>query len=153
MLFMAKFMPGASGNPRGRPRGSQNKMTVIFKEVIGQDAKDMAEVLKRKAMGGDMRALQLIVDRIFPAPKDAPSEISEALPNVTTPAEALEFLGVVMRSVGRGEISPSQAKDLTQVVSIFIAALEVVDLAKRVEAIELAQDEIASQLDGRRHET
>jgi hypothetical protein len=40
------FQPGQSGNPNGRPKGSENKSTKKCREVIGLIADDMADDFK-----------------------------------------------------------------------------------------------------------
>ena len=71
-----RFKPGVSGNPAGRPRTS---VTALWRrlnaEVDPDDAegRTRAEVLYHKAysaaVGGDMRAVALIVDRVEGKPK------------------------------------------------------------------------------------
>ena len=40
------FQPGQSGNPKGRPRGSRNRATLLAQELLG----DEGETIMRKAI-------------------------------------------------------------------------------------------------------
>lgn len=66
---MAKFQPGQSGNPGGRPRSQLNAL--LSEYLRGRDRKDkkereqkLVEKIFELAMAGDMRAAALIWDRM-----------------------------------------------------------------------------------------
>ena len=71
---MAKFQPGKSGNPKGRPRGSRNLAT-HFLEEVNAPAQGSAEPMSKlqaairaqvsKAIGGDVRAVKDMLDRVW----------------------------------------------------------------------------------------
>lgn len=69
-----KFLKGKSGNPKGRPKGSKNKMTII-KEAIEADLVDHAQgdalaIYKKTvalAKAGDTTCIKLMMDRLWPA--------------------------------------------------------------------------------------
>ena len=65
-----------SANPHGRPKGSKNTMTELQNELIekfaGDMRKDFDKVIKaviKNAIGGDMTAAKLLLDRAIPARK------------------------------------------------------------------------------------
>lgn len=62
---MAKFKPGQSGNPTGRPRGTKLRATKLREDL----AKDVPGILKRvkgAAQDGDMTAARILLDRVMP---------------------------------------------------------------------------------------
>jgi len=68
---MAKFTPGRSGNPKGRPRGSRNLAAQILAEVnetaSEQQISKLSATIKGmvdKAVAGDQRATQMVIDRV-----------------------------------------------------------------------------------------
>jgi hypothetical protein len=73
---LGKFVKGVSGNPAGRPRTS---VTALWRRLNAEvdpedaDGRTRAEVLYHRAysaaVGGDMRAVALIVDRVEGKPK------------------------------------------------------------------------------------
>jgi hypothetical protein len=143
---MARFEKGQSGNPKGRPKGSRNQMTTLLKDKLDKDLDRLIDVARDKALAGDMRALKLLFERILPTPKDEPIQISEALPPLTSAQDAVAYMAVILRSVSLGEITPSQANNLAQVVDLFLRAHQAVDLETRIERLEECEGFIKENL-------
>lgn len=65
-----RFQPGASGNPRGRPRdrGLQHEIErALAKRIAGRTRLElMAEKVVEMALAGDMRAAEFIGKRLWP---------------------------------------------------------------------------------------
>ena len=49
---MAKFAKGQSGNPSGKPKGCRNATTILFDELLKDNAKDLIEKAIEMAKGG-----------------------------------------------------------------------------------------------------
>lgn len=70
------YTKGKSGNPAGRPKGAKNKAT-IFKEIckaqfdgkVEEVLPAVLDTLMNKAIEGDLKAIQMILDRIIPVSK------------------------------------------------------------------------------------
>ena len=64
------FVKGKSGNPRGAPRKIPN-LDVMLAEVLGEDkdgieaAKAILMAMRSKAIKGDVRAAELLLDRAY----------------------------------------------------------------------------------------
>jgi hypothetical protein len=69
---MAKFKKGQSGNPRGKPKGCRNATTILFDELLKDNARELIEKAIELAKSGDGPALRLCIDRLAPARKDRP---------------------------------------------------------------------------------
>jgi len=54
------FQPGQSGNPRGRPAGSRNHITLMLDRLAEADAVDVLRAIVAKAKEGDSRAAELL---------------------------------------------------------------------------------------------
>ena len=65
-----QFKKGNSGNPCGRPAGSRNKATLLYEQLLDNGAEELILKAMQMARKGDIRALTLCLDRIFPARRD-----------------------------------------------------------------------------------
>lgn len=103
-----QFQPGKSGNPRGRPKGSKNKATLL-KEAMQHKAdlmltRDVPKVLKtvlQAAIAGDMQAAKMILDRAVPVggnggPSDNAKSVQIVIKNLTAPEHATEVSGITI---------------------------------------------------------
>lgn len=69
-----RFPKGKSGNPKGRPKGSKNKVSLIREGIEGQlveaSEKDALDIYKKTvamAKAGDTTCIKILMDRMWPA--------------------------------------------------------------------------------------
>lgn len=141
---MAKFKPGQSGNPAGKPKGARNKATMAALELLDGES----EALTRKAIDlalgrgaegqpgkdADLAALRLCIERIAPVRRDAPIEFD--LPELKTGEDAKEAMAAILKGVAGGELAPSHAAELSKMVENFVRACELSEIEKRLSALE-----------------
>lgn len=65
-----RFPPGVCGNPQGRPRGSRNRASILVEDLLGVRAQALAEKAIEIALGGDVLALRLCLERLLPARRE-----------------------------------------------------------------------------------
>jgi anti-sigma factor RsiW len=98
------------------------------------------EALTRKAvelaLGGDTVALRLCLDRMMPVRKDRP--ITFTLPAIDTPADLTKATSALLQGVADGEITPSEAAELSKLIDAHVKAIEAKDFAERLAALEQA---------------
>jgi hypothetical protein len=65
-----QFQPGHPGGP-GRPQGSRNKATLALDQIADDAGKAILEMMVEAAKSGDMRAAELVLQRICTAASPA----------------------------------------------------------------------------------
>jgi tripartite-type tricarboxylate transporter receptor subunit TctC len=128
------FQRGKSGNPDGRPKGARNKTTVAVEALLDGDAEAITRKAIELAKAGDGSALRLCLDRIVPARKDRP--VSFGMPKLETAADALKASTAIVEAVACGDLTPSEADELSRVVANFAKVAESADLAERIKRLE-----------------
>jgi hypothetical protein len=100
------------------------------------------EALTRKAvqlaLGGDVTALRLCLDRILPPRKDR--HVPFALPPLESAADAVKATAALVAAVAAGDLTPSEAAELSKLVEGYTRAVELRELEARLAALEAAQD-------------
>jgi len=129
-----RWQPGQSGNPAGRPRGSRDRALAALDAIGDQNATDVLQAVVNAAKGGDMRAAEVILARLWPVRRGRP--IALALPDVTKAADLPAALGAVVAAMGEGLVSPDEAQAVAAVLEGQRKAIETADLEKRIAALE-----------------
>jgi len=133
---LTPFRPGQSGNPKGRPRGARNATTLALESLLDGQAKALTQKAVDLALSGDRTALRICLDRILPVRKDRP--IDFVLPAIATIADAPKAIGAITAAVAQGEITASEAADVSRLIETYVRAIEASDLDKRLKALEEA---------------
>ncbi len=133
-----QFIKGVSGNPAGRPKGIKDKRH-FYAESIDAMIPQVLESVYQKALAGDMTAARMLLDRTLPS-KRAEQECVEIQQSGNIASDAKN----VLRSVLNGEVSPDVGASLLSSMTSVLKAIEVEDLAKRIEALEGQKNEHAN---------
>ena len=125
-----QFTKGVSGNPTGRPRGIKDKRH-RYSESIDSMIPQVLESVYQKALAGDMTAARMLLDRTLPNKRPEQERVEiEHSGNIASDAKN------VLRSVFDGEVSPDVGASLLSSMTSVLKAIEVEDLAKRIQALE-----------------
>ncbi len=133
-----QFTKGVSGNPAGRPRGIKDKRHV-FNEAIESMIPEVLESVFQKAVAGDMTAAKMLLDRSLPTKRPEQERVQISIKE-NTASNARE----VLQSVFDGEVSPDVGASLLASITGVLKAIELEDLAKRIEALESKKNEPAN---------
>jgi hypothetical protein len=128
-----QFTKGASGNPAGRPKGIKDKRH-RFNEAIESMIPEVLESVFQRAVAGDMTAAKMLLDRSLPTKRPEQERVQIPI-NESTALNARE----VLQSVFDGEVSPDVGASLLASITGVLKAIEVEELAKRIEALEDAK--------------
>lgn len=130
MKKRGSWKPGQSGNPAGRPPGSGE--VAQLRASIAGSVPAILESLTAAALGGDVQAARLLLERVLPPIK--PTEQAQAL---SLPDGTLTEQGrAVLASVAAGELAPGQGSQLITAIGTLAKLAEVDELTRRIEALE-----------------
>jgi hypothetical protein len=130
---MARFKPGQSGNPAGKPRGTRHATTRL-REAIAADLHAIVAALVEKARDGDTGAAALLFSRTLPPLRPQSDPLDTEL-NGNTPDERAES---VIHAAMAGKISPTAANELVGLLAQQCRIKEVGELTERIARIEAA---------------
>jgi hypothetical protein len=129
-----RFKKGQSGNPNGKPRGCRNASTILFDDLLRDNAKELIEKAIEMAKGGDGPALRLCIDRLAPPRKDRP--VWFELPKMNESRDAVKASAAIVEAVASGDLTPSEAAELSKVVDGYARSLQTVEFEQRLSILE-----------------
>jgi len=130
---MAKFQPGVSGNPSGKPKGAKDKR-VALRDLLQPHAKELIKVAVDLAKMGDGAALKICMDRLVAPIRE--EHIQVTIPKITGPDDCTKAQAAVLNAVAAGEMLPSEGQVLSGLIDAQRRAYETSELAKRLLVIE-----------------
>jgi hypothetical protein len=130
----APFKPGRSGNPNGRPAGSRNRATLAIESLLEGEAETLARKVVELAKTGDLQALRICMDRLAPPRKDSP--VAFDLPELRTVGDAVMAMGALLKAVADGDLTPSEAAEITRLVQAFANIIESSEFEDRIQKLE-----------------
>lgn len=133
-----QFKSGQSGNPNGRPKGSRNKATLALQELLDGEAEEIGRKAIEFAKSGDVTAIRLVLERVLPAKKDSPLLLDIKKP--TSSAEITEAMGLVVESVGLGDITPAEGRAMVGLLDSLRKSMELTEIEKRLRKLEAANE-------------
>jgi hypothetical protein len=124
------FKKGTSGNPAGR---KVSVAAIKLRDLITtDDVQSILTVIIEQAKAGDIQAAKLILDRVCPALKPQSAPIS--LPFI----ESLAGQGNgIIKATMSGLIPPDIGSQLISALANQAKIIEVDELTKRIEALEV----------------
>ena len=124
------------GNP-GKPKGTRHKATQAALALLDGEAEALTRQAVTMALGGDVTALRLCLERIAPPRRDAP--VTFALPPMTTARDAATAAGAVLGAVADGDLTPTEGAHVMGLIETYRRTLETTELEARLAALEGTQ--------------
>lgn len=124
------WKPGQSGNPAGRAPGS-GEVAKLRATIAGQ-VPALVAVLVERALGGDVGAARLLLERVCPPLKATEEAAPLALPDGTLTEQGRAVLG----AVAAGELTAGQGAALLGAIGTLARVAEVDELERRLTALE-----------------
>jgi hypothetical protein len=126
---------GESGNPAGRKVGTGE--IGRLRAAIGERVPEIVAAMLDKALGGDVGAARLLLERAVAPLKGIEQAVTLTLPNdgtLTAKASA------VLSAACTGDLAPGQAAQLIAALGQLAKISEVDELAVRIEKLEEKQN-------------
>ena len=130
---MGKYENGHPGGP-GRPKGSRNKSTLWFDSIGGEGTEQAIKAITDKAGKGDTHAASILLARTWARRRGRPVELD--LPRLEKPADLVQAHAALVAAVSRGEVTPSEAVEVSALLENQRRAIETHDHEIRLQAIE-----------------
>lgn len=127
----SRWKKGQSGNPRGRQPGLAT--VAAIRGRLSTNLERILEQVEQAALGGDMAAARLIIDRVLPARKPEEVPVVLDMPEGLTLAQKAER---VIQAVADGLIAPGQACQLLTGLGAVARIVEVTELEQRIATLE-----------------
>jgi hypothetical protein len=121
---------------RPPPDGARDRAIVMAERRLRGGLEAVVAAIIEAASSGDMAAARLVVDRLLPAPRDR--RISFALRPIACADDAIKASADILAAVAKGQITPSEAEAVAKLLHNFIAASELREFERRLEALEAA---------------
>jgi len=118
----------------GRLKGSLNSTTLAAQALLDGEAEALTRKAIELAKGGDLTALRLCMDRLLPPRKDRP--VSLDLPRIDSARDVPIAISALLAAVAAGELEPSDAGEVTKLLGAYARAVEINELAERVDNLE-----------------
>lgn len=131
-----KFKPGQSGNPKGRTKGSRNQMTLAMEALLDGELEALTRKAIELALGGDIAALRLCLDRVIPPRKDRP--VTFTLPAIASTHNAAAAMASILAAVSSGDVTPGEAAEISRLIDAYVKAVEATELHERISRLERA---------------
>jgi hypothetical protein len=129
-----RWQKGQSGNPIGSKQGSRHKVSLAVEALLEGQAEKLTEKAIDAALGGDMVALRLCLDRLCPVRRDRPVHFEA--PELRNPDDALGALSGIVQAMANGILTANEASAAANIVGSFIRAVEAKDHEERIRRLE-----------------
>lgn len=136
----------APGNGFGRPTALRNRRT-LFLEAIDAGEEEAIRQLKTKIADGELEAVKMYMDRVYPKPTSIPYETYITIPigSIKSMRELQEAGDKIMTKVEDGELSLEIGDKLFTLLERkfkFVEATEVVAQLKEIKDILKAEGKL-----------
>ncbi len=129
-----RFAKGNSGNPSGRPLGSQNKSTLIVGSLLEGEAEQLTRKVIELAKEGNLQALRLCMDRLMPPAKDR--TVLFEMPPIQDLNDISSGMSSITAAVSEGTLTPPEGEIISRTLEQRANIMVFQDLQKRVEKLE-----------------
>lgn len=133
-----RWRKGISGNPTGPPAGSKCRAKRELEALLDGEGERLTRKAIELALGGDVAALRLCLERLLPPRKDRP--VTFPLPKLEDASDLTSISGALLAAAARGELTPSEASEFAKLIEGHRRTIETAELERRLAALEAQQE-------------
>ena len=130
-LADGRFARGNPGGP-GRPRACERAAALDL--LAAEAGADLIEVALSEAKKGNLRAVEMLLDRIWPVRRGRPVEVD--VPPIRTIPDLVPAGAAVTGAVLSGELTPEEGSAAARVLVAHQKMIETVDLEQRLDKLQ-----------------
>lgn len=129
-----RFIPGVSGNPLGMKPGTNR--TAEFRASIAEHVPAIIKTLVNAAMGGDVAAARVLLERAIPAYRAEGRHVE--LPEVLSATTLGDQAKAVIRSVASGSLLPAEGAEV-------LGAVKAASELEKYDQLEQTLDQLENR--------
>ena len=136
---------GSAG--RGRPKGARNKRTEQLLALAGEGESAVEfglKIMRDDTKGLDFRlqAARLVAPYLHAKPAPAGEIVTFDLPEAATLQNVTAAVAAILKQVSQGKMSITTGRDLVAMIDVQRKSIELVEIEKRIEALERGRGEV-----------
>jgi hypothetical protein len=120
----------------------KNRATRMVEEMLEHNAESLTQKLIELASGGNVKCIQLCLDRLSPKRNGRPIDFQ--LPPISNAKDIVVAMAAITTAVNDGTLTAEEADHLAHVIQSYAKAAETHDLVARLEALESQMKKRAS---------
>ena len=138
-------MTGSAG--QGRPKGARNKRTRQLLELLGDGESPVEFGLSimrddTQELAVRLHAARIVAPYLHARPAPAGEIITFDLPEAATLQNVTAAVAAILKQVSQGKMSITTGRDLVSMIDVQRKSIELVEIEKRIEALERGQGEV-----------
>ena len=137
-----RFAKGNPGGP-GRPRGTVRDATLALDQIGAEASGDLIKVAVDLARAGNIEALKMVLNRVWPMRAGRPLEI-EAAP-VRSVADLVPAATAITDAVLQGEMTPSEGREVSALLNMQCRMIDLIEIERRLKALEEKREQEPSE--------
>jgi len=110
------LVKGTVLNPKGRPKGSVNKYTLLAREVMSAKAPEIVNKVIDKALEGDNFCLKMCIDRILPVHKAIDPNRAKSDAQVIINVSSIDSIEQKAQNFNEAEVVEPEQKDEDEII-------------------------------------
>ena len=123
---------------RGEFLGAETERRQLAEQLLDGEAEALTRKAIEMAKTGDGPALRLCLDRIVPPRRDRPVHFE--LPPMCEAKDAVGASAAIVGAVAMGELTPSEAAELSKIVESYTRVLQAAEFESRLAKLEKEVD-------------